>query len=39
MLALTEEDPEFKSQVVDMFISKSIAIPNKDFFSKIRKTR
>ncbi len=35
MLALTEKDPEFKSQVVDMFISKSIAIPDKDFFSKI----
>ncbi|MFX1409769.1 MAG: NAD(P)/FAD-dependent oxidoreductase [Promethearchaeota archaeon] len=36
MLALTEKDPEFKSQVVDMFISKSIVIPNKEFLSKIK---
>jgi len=36
MLALTERDPEFKNQVVDIFISKSIKIPGKDFFSKIK---
>ncbi|MFX1575201.1 MAG: NAD(P)/FAD-dependent oxidoreductase, partial [Promethearchaeota archaeon] len=36
LLALTEKDPEFKQQVVDMFISKSLVVPNKDFFSKIR---
>lgn len=36
MLALTEKDPEFKSQVVDIFTSSSISIPSKEFFSKIK---
>ncbi|MFX0000466.1 MAG: NAD(P)/FAD-dependent oxidoreductase [Candidatus Hodarchaeota archaeon] len=33
LLALAEKDPEFKSHVVDMFLSKSL--PNKEFLSKI----
>ena len=31
---LTEKDPEFKTQVVDIFMSKSI--PSKDFLSKLK---
>jgi hypothetical protein len=31
---LAEKDPEFKTQVVDIFMSKSI--PSKDFLSKLK---
>ncbi|MFX1308583.1 MAG: geranylgeranyl reductase family protein [Promethearchaeota archaeon] len=34
LLALAEKDPEFRSHVVDMFLSKSL--PSQDFISKIK---
>ncbi|MHA1642363.1 MAG: geranylgeranyl reductase family protein [Promethearchaeota archaeon] len=36
MLALAEKDPEFKAQVVDIFTSKTIKAPSKEFISKIK---
>jgi geranylgeranyl reductase family protein len=36
MLQLAKEDPEFKNQVRDLFLSSTEAIPPKDFFSRIR---
>ena len=36
MLALAEKDSEFKAQVVDIFTSKTIKAPSKEFISKIR---
>ena len=36
MLALTEKKPDFKTQVIKMFISENMEIPDKEFFSKFK---
>ncbi|MHA1798862.1 MAG: geranylgeranyl reductase family protein [Candidatus Helarchaeota archaeon] len=37
MLALAENDPEFRAQVIDIFTSKAIKAPSKEFILKIKK--
>jgi len=36
LVALTEKDPEFKKQVIDLFISEEMQIPDKEFFERIK---